>query len=110
MDISDPLQELGTGRLGDEYGVRFIKADTSANVNVKVQIRELSGAHRTYTSPVTTLNSQYYAIQYISMPGLRAQDFRPPFEVIVTVQGWTVIQYRWAVSYTHLTLPTKRIV
>jgi len=95
MDISDPLQELGTGRLGDEYGVRFVKADTSTNVNVQVQIRELSGAHRTYTSPVTTLKSQYYAIQYISMPGLRAQDFRPPFEVIVTVQGWTVIQYRW---------------
>ncbi len=95
MDISDPLQELGTGRLGDEYGVRFVKADMSTNVNVKVQIRELSGAHRTYTSPVTTLNSQYYAIQYISMPGLRVQNFRPPFEVIVTVQGWTVIQYRW---------------
>jgi len=95
MDISDPLQELGTGRLGNEYGVRFVKADTSANVNVEVRIRELSGAHRIYTSPVTTLNSQYYAIQYISMPGLRAQNFRPPFEVNITVQGWTVIQYRW---------------
>ncbi|RLG07778.1 MAG: hypothetical protein DRN68_04895 [Thaumarchaeota archaeon] len=92
MDISDPLQYLGTGRLGDEYGVRFVKADTSTNVNVVVQIRELSGAHRNYTSPPITLHSQYYAIQYINIPEL---GFIPPFEVIVTVQGWTVIQYRW---------------
>jgi len=95
MDISDPLQELGTGRLGDEYGVRFVKSDTSANVNVQVQIRELSGSNESHTSPVTTLKSQYYAIQYISMPGLYNKDIRPPFEVIITVQGWTLIQYRW---------------
>ena len=95
MDISDPLQELGTGRLGDEYGVRFVKSDTSANVNVQVQIRELTGSNKSHTSPVTTLKSQYYAIQYISMPGLYDKDIRPPFEVIITVQGWTLIQYRW---------------
>ena len=95
MDISDPLQELGTGRLGDEYGVRFVKSDTSANVNVQVQIRELSGSNKSHTSPVTTLKSQYYAIQYISMPGLYDKDIRPPFEVIITVQGWMLIQYRW---------------
>ena len=95
MDISDPLQELGSGRLGDEYGLRFVRADSSANVRVTVTIRELHGAHRTYTSPITTLRSQHYAIQYINMPNLRSMDFRPPFEVIVSVESWTEIQYRW---------------
>jgi len=97
MDISDPLQYLGDGqygRLGNEYGVRFVKADTSTNVNVEVQIRELNGS-KSYTSPVTTLKSQYYAIQDINMPNLYDKDIRPPFEVNITVQGWTVIQYRW---------------
>jgi len=95
MDISDPLQELGSGRLGDEYGLRFVRADSSANVHVTVTIRELHGAHRTYTSPTTTLRSQHYAIQYIDMPNLRSMNFRPPFEVIVSVENWTEIQYRW---------------
>ena len=95
MDISDPLQYLGSGRLGSRYGLRFVRAESSANVRVTVTIRELYGSYRTYTSPTTTLQSQHYAIQYINMPNLYSRNFRPPFEVIVSVEGWTEIQYRW---------------